>query len=90
MACLPGSIDLTADFNGPSINASLCNFSIQLPRFSFGLVIPPFQFPPTIPFPTLAFALSCDLSKPIDVSVGLGPGGGRIACFDEDPDLEDT
>lgn len=74
-----------ADFTAPELNASLCEFSLKLPSFSFGFVLPSIPFPPVLPLPKFGFELSCDPSKPIDISAGLEFGGGRIACFEIDP-----
>lgn len=86
--CSPPSAD--ASFNAPSLNASLCEFRLKLPSFTFGFVLPPIPFPPTLPFPKFGFELSCDPSNPIDISAGLEFGGGRIACFEVDQDSLDT
>jgi hypothetical protein len=78
----------------PSPVASVCGFSIGLPRISF-------PFPPTlpslafltnlIPIPFLGFRLTCDLSHPVDITAGLKLpfGGGRTANNDPDPDDQD-
>jgi len=77
-----------ASFNAPSVNASLCNFSIKLPSFKvgFNFALPAFA----LPFPKFGFALSCDPSAPISVSAGLEFGGGKVACFDVSPDSSDV
>ena len=80
---------MAADFDGPTLNASPCNFQIGLPRFSFGFQLPSISFPPPIPFPKFAFELSCSLDQPVNVSAGLEYGGGRQPAFDPDPDNED-
>lgn len=88
LRCNPPSAD--AAFNAPSVNASICNFQIKLPTFSFGFILPPIPIPPTIPFPKFGFALSCNPGDPINVSAGLAFGGGKVACFDVDPDTSDV
>lgn len=78
-------------FNKPTADANVCNFGFTLPSFTFGIKIPPFKFPPfDIPVPTFRLAISCDLSKPIDVSVGVEAGGNRVALFDTCPDDDDS
>lgn len=84
LPCVAPSAD--ASFNAPSLNASLCNFQLKLPSFSFGFVLPPLPFPPNIPFPKFGFALSCNPADPINVSAGIAYGGGKIPCLDADPD----
>lgn len=80
----------SASFGKPEINASPCNFGFKLPSFSFGFVLPPFKFPPfDIPFPKFRIAISCDLSKPLDVSAGVEWGGGRTSNHDPSPDDSD-
>ncbi len=80
-----------ADFTKPEINASPCNFQFKLPSFSFGLTLPPFKFPPfEIPIPRFRLAISCDLTKPMDVSAGLDFGGGRTSKSDPSPDDDDS
>jgi len=86
---LPGGFG-GADFATPTVNAQLCGFSIQLPKFSLKFLLPAIAFPPKLPIPSFSFALSCDPSKPIDVSAGLSYGGGRVSRTDPDPDLKDT
>lgn len=77
----------SASFDEPELNAEPCEFKFKLPSFTFGFTLPPIKFPPfEIPIPRLRLALSCDLSKPIDVSAGLEFGGGRVAEFDPSPD----
>lgn len=78
-------------FTKPEINASPCEFAFKLPTFTFGLKLPSFKFPPfEIPIPRFRLAISCDLSKPIDVSAGVEAGGGRVALFDTSPDDDDS
>lgn len=80
-----------ADFTKPELNASPCNFEFKLPSFSFGFNLPPFKFPPfEIPIPRFRLAISCDLSKPVDVSAGLDFGGGRTSNAEPDPDEDDS
>lgn len=88
MAVAQASAD--ASFTKPEINASPCSFSFKLPSFSFSFSFK-FKFPPfDIPIPRFRLAISCDLSKPIDVSAGLEFGGGRVALFDTSPDDDDS
>lgn len=66
----------------PSPGASVCGFGIGLPRihFPFPPSIPSLAFLTNlIPIPFLGFRLTCDPSKPIDVTAGLNLpfGGGR-------------
>lgn len=77
-------------FTSPELNAEPCNFEFKLPNFTFGFNLPPFAFPPPIPIPRFRFAISCDLSKPIDVSAGLDYGGGRVSSYDLSPDDDDS
>jgi hypothetical protein len=85
LPCGLGSAGATGEFGAPSLNADICEFSLKLPSFSFGFVLPSIPFPPVLPFPKFGFELSCKLPNPIDISAGLEFGGGRIACFDVDP-----
>ena len=73
----------------PSPAASICGFSLGLPRFKFGFVLPSIAFPPQIPLPYIAFKLTCSLPNPIDVTTGLKApfGGGRSYNADPSPDL---
>lgn len=80
-----------AAFGDVELNANPCEFSFKLP-FSFSISIPI----PVLPIPDLSLlipkfslSLNCDFGNPIDVSAGLPDGGGRIACFDPDPDKEE-
>jgi hypothetical protein len=75
---------------GPPV-ASLCGFAIPSLRFSFGFKIPGLPgiaFPPAIPFPFLAIGLHCDSDNPLDVTAGVGYGGGRVSNAPPDPDSE--
>ncbi len=76
----------------PSPGASVCGFSIGLPRFSFGFLLPTIPFPPSIPLPFFGFRLTCDPSKPIDVTAGLNLpfGGGRTPNGDPSPFTNDV
>lgn len=75
-----------------SVDASTCSFSLGLPKFAFvfGFNPPPFAFPPKLPGLNLAFSLSCDLSKPVDVTAKLEYGGGRTSNAPPDPDLDEA
>lgn len=76
-------------FDDPTISATICTFSLSLVLPKFFLTIPSIPFPPPFfPFPYFKLVLSCDLNKPIDVSAGVKFGGGRIPCFDPDPDQD--
>lgn len=70
--------------SGGDIKASLCEFSFKFPDIKIPPVfnLPDIPFPPPLPIPKLAFSLSCDPNKPIDITAGLAFGGGRIACYD--------
>jgi hypothetical protein len=88
------SADASLDFP-PGPTATICGYSLALPRFKFGLSLfikLPFAFPPAIPFPFLAFKLSCDPSNPVDITAGLKQpfGGGRTYNAPPDPDLDDV
>ena len=89
MATLLGA-SASLDFP-PSPQASICGFTLGLPRFSFGFLLPAIKFPPDIPFPFLGFRLTCDLSKPIDITAGLNLpfGGGRTPNNDPLPYKDD-
>ncbi len=90
MADDDASIGVEGSFDEPELNADPCNFQFKLPNFSFGVNLF-FKFPPfEIPIPHLRFALSCDPTKPIDVSGDISYGGGRIASFDLSPDDDDS
>lgn len=82
-ACLPGASVEFGKIGDGELKASLCEFSLKLPSFpfppAFSIKIP---FPPPFPFPKFSFALSCDPSKPIDITAGIEFGGGRQACFE--------
>ena len=88
MPCKPtgGNIDV-GKFEKPSLNASVCEFSIKIPIPTFDFALPTIPLP-SLPIPvfSLSLTLSCSLDAPIDVSGGLDFGGGRFPCFDEDPD----
>jgi hypothetical protein len=79
-----------ATFNAPELNASICGFSIRLPKFSISFLLPAIAFPPKLPIPRFSLQLTCDPSNPINVSAGLGYGGGRVSRTDPDPDTTDT
>lgn len=89
MPCTPPSAGVA--FNEPTLNASPCNFQIQIPLPKLNIVLPPIPFPPfPLPVFSLNLAISCSLDNPIDVSAGLSFGGGRSPCydtsFDDEPD----
>lgn len=82
-----GTPSVDAGFTKPEVEASLCNFKLKLPKFSLSFVLPDITILlPKIPIPFFHFAISCDLSQPIDISAGLSSGGGRQANFVADPD----
>lgn len=88
--CLPGA---SLDFGDPgsATLASVCGFDFTIPTIPFPPTLSlPFSFPPPFPIPKFNFALTCDPSNPIDITAGLENGGGRIACIDDDPDLEEA
>jgi hypothetical protein len=73
----------------PTESPSICGFSIgllKLPSFSLALILD-FLGLPKIPFPFLGLRLTCDLSKPVDITAGLDLpfGGGRIQNNDPSP-----
>lgn len=82
--------DATASFDKPSIDAAPCSFGFKLPNFSFGFSFPGLQFPPPLPVPRFRLALSCDLSKPLDVTAGVSFGGGRKPNGLPSPDDDDS
>jgi|SRR6267378_2667040 len=86
----PPSANAAIDFP-PSPTASPCGFQIGIPRFAFGFKLPVFGFPPSIPRPFIAFALSCKLPNPVDITAGanLPFGGGRTPNTEPDPDLNE-
>lgn len=82
---------IDASFEAPELEATDCQIQFKLPNYSFGVSIPPFSFPPfEIPIPRLRLALSCDLSKPIDISASVASGGGRVPNGDPSPDADDS
>lgn len=85
---LSGGSGPDAAFIKPDISAEKCQLKIQLPSISFKFKLPSLNLPFPPPLPSFGFKLSCDPSKPIDVSVGLSFGGGRVACMDPSPDEE--
>lgn len=76
----------------PSPKASICGFSLGLPRFSFSFFLPSIPFPPPLPSFFISFKLTCDPTHPVDVTAGLNLpfGGGRTMNADPDPDLDDA
>ncbi len=86
--CKPNA---SVDFGkvGAKTVASVCGFELQIPTIPF----PPalninFKFPPALPKIKFGYALTCDPKDPIDITAGLGWGGGRLSCSDESPDQE--
>lgn len=88
----PGvSTSASADFGPSTTAATICGFKIGLPRIKIGLsIVLPFKFPPDIPLPYLAFALTCDPNDPIKVDSGLKWGAGRVPNALPDPDDDDS
>jgi hypothetical protein len=85
------SLAADASFTKPELNASPCEFKFKLPKFSFGLQLPGFKFPPfDLPIPHFKLTLSCDLSNPIDLTASIEPGGGRKSNNDPSPDDDDS
>lgn len=89
--CLNGNVDANAGFGTKSTAIALpCGISIKLPIPDISIILPTlllsFSFPPKFPF---SFSLNCDPTDPIDISAGLPYGGGRVACFDPNPDDSD-
>jgi hypothetical protein len=82
-------VSASAGFEPGPVAASLCGFKLPFGRFKFGFKIPGIDFPPKLPFPYVAFGINCNLSNPIDMSVGLKYGGGRQPNHGVDPDLDD-
>ena len=84
--CLPGASLEFGKVGDAELKADLCSFSFKLPSIpfppKFSFKIPLFAFP--FPIPKFSFQLSCDPSKPIDITAGLEFGGGRISCFEEE------
>lgn len=89
--CLAPSVGFGKIGDG-NVVASICGFSLKIPK----IPIPPFtvQLPPItlllpkLPIPKFAFALTCDLNNPIDITADIPFGGGRLSCGDppNDPD----
>lgn len=86
MAVVSFDVATTATVNGP------CGLSLGLPTFglSFGFKLPSIPPFPALPSLNLAFKLSCDPSKPLDISAGVPFGGGRTTNIGPDPDLDDS
>lgn len=74
----------------PSPTASICGFSLGIPRFKIGFVLPSIALPFVIPY--ISFKLVCKLPNPVDISAGLNSpfGGGRTFNADPNPDLNDA
>lgn len=84
------TLGASADFGieaSSAPTATICGFGIGLPKLKFGLsIFVDIHFPPAIPLPWFTFTLQCDPSDPIDVTGGIGPGGGRPETGEPDPD----
>ncbi len=83
-------VTIGPSFDLPAVTGP-CGFSFGLPKFSFSFTVtlPDLPAIPALPSFNFAFNLSCDPSKPIDISAGLPYGGGREAHYDPDPDHSD-
>jgi hypothetical protein len=78
------------DFDAPEANAGTCSFELTIPSISISVTLPSLLLAiPPIPIPLPQFSLSCDLAKPISVTKGVPPGGGRKSVYDKDPDETD-
>jgi hypothetical protein len=94
VGCVGGN---AAGFQTPQVQAQLpCGIGFSLPtiKFSFNVellleqLVPGF-FALLLPKLLLQLTISCDLSKPVDVTggVALPFGGGRIPACDGDTDV---
>lgn len=94
MAVDPKCLDASIDFGGVGegeVVASICGFDLTLPDIDIPpkFFLPSIDFPPPFPIPKLAFSLTCDPDKPIDITAGIEFGGGRIPCYVPNEDDED-
>jgi hypothetical protein len=85
--CASVSVDFGGIGKGQEI-ALPCLPSFVIPK----LLLPSLNLPDLtlifkIPFPPkISLTLSCDLSKPLDITASLPPTGLRTPCFFADPD----
>ena len=91
-AGISGSVSASATFGAPTTKATICGFSFPIPpiltlTFGIELSITLPNFPPAFPLPWIKLVLSCDPNDPIDISGGIGFGGGRASNAEPDPDL---
>lgn len=85
------SVTETSAFGPSQKQATVCGFGFGLPRIKIGISITlPFSFPPAIPLPHIALALSCDPNAPVKVDAGLKWGAGRKPNVLPDPDDDDS
>lgn len=75
-----------------------CGLSLGIPTFTFTLGVPSAALAKAIaslatgvslPTPNLAFRLSCDPAKPVDIAASVPYGGGRTPNAPPDPSLVD-
>ena len=83
------TVATNAQFSPGPPAASLCGFVIPFLSIFFNINLPGIPFPIGLPTISILIGLNCSLSNPIDISGGVSYGGGRIASFDPDPDLND-
>lgn len=79
-------VSVGAGFQPSPMAVELCGFALPFPYLGINIRIPNIPFPPELPSFLLAFGLNCDLDNPIDVTAGVGYGGGRVAGYDSSPD----
>ncbi len=73
---------------GSTAVAGPCGISLKIPTFSLKILLPRLllnlpAFPPPLPF---SLSLSCDPTKPINITKGVAYGGGRKSNAPADPD----
>ena len=69
------------------IKASCCGFTLDLSiSFAIDFHLPSFGFDLSLLLPYLGFSLSCDPSKPANLTIGVPYGGGRASNTEPDPD----
>jgi hypothetical protein len=72
------------------IQASCCGFTLDLSiSFAIDFHLPSFGFDLSLILPYLGFSLSCDPSKPANLTIGVPYGGGRAPNNEPDPDLNE-
>jgi len=85
----PPTIGVDAGFSPGLPAVSLCGFTIPSLAIFLKLNLPPlpFDIPPKLPSFPLLLQFDCNgLHNPLDVTNGLGPGGGRTGIVPHDPD----